>query len=140
MRIELESESAVSDSEYYGAGCCNQAKIEQGATNSSPESTGHLESSGCSQSRLSYMHPFSNLCTPSVLPVMTPFVPLRKFSLVTFMFMKFQTNTVYLRKLGMNIDYFQEKKKFEFSRIVRTDSLFHSEQHSDVTSINFKET
>ncbi|VDK66782.1 unnamed protein product [Onchocerca ochengi] len=76
MRIELESESAVSDSEYYGAGCCNQAKIEQGATNSSPESTGHLESSGCSQSRLSYMHPFSNLCTPSVLPVMTPFVPL----------------------------------------------------------------
>ncbi|OZC10395.1 hypothetical protein X798_02438 [Onchocerca flexuosa] len=76
MRIELESESAVSDSEYYGAVCSNQAKIEQGATNSSPESTGHLESSGCSQSRLSYMHPFSNLSTPSVLPVMTPFVPL----------------------------------------------------------------
>ncbi|VDO41831.1 unnamed protein product, partial [Brugia timori] len=76
MRIEHENESAASDGEYYGAGCSNQVKMEQNAANSSPESTGHLESSGGSQSRLFYMHPFSNLCTPSVLPVMTPFVPL----------------------------------------------------------------
>ncbi|MCP9266245.1 Mushroom body large-type Kenyon cell-specific protein 1 [Dirofilaria immitis] len=75
MRIEPESESAISDGEYYAAGCSNQTKIDQGGANSS-ENTGHLESSGGSQSCLSYIHPFSNLCTPSVLPVMTPFVPL----------------------------------------------------------------
>uniref|UniRef100_A0A0R3S699 HTH psq-type domain-containing protein n=1 Tax=Elaeophora elaphi TaxID=1147741 RepID=A0A0R3S699_9BILA len=76
MKVEPENESATSDGEYCGAGCSNQSKIEQTATNSSPESGGHVESSVGSQSRLPFMHPFSNLCTPSVLPVMTPFVPL----------------------------------------------------------------
>ncbi|VDK86227.1 unnamed protein product [Litomosoides sigmodontis] len=74
MKIEPENENTTSDSEYYGAGCSKQS-----ATNSSPESTGNLESSSSvssSQSRLSYMHPFSNICTPSILPVMAPFVPL----------------------------------------------------------------
>lgn len=84
MKIETENENATSDGEYYGAGCSNQSKIEKNAPNSSPESTGNLESSVGPQSRLSYIHPFSNLCTPSVLPVMTPFVPLRKLASILF--------------------------------------------------------
>lgn len=77
MKIEHENENTTSDNECYGAGCS-----KQNATNSSPESAGNgnVESSvSSSQSRLSYMQPFSNICTPSTLPVMTPFVPLRKF-------------------------------------------------------------
>ncbi|KAL3981622.1 helix-turn-helix Psq domain family protein [Acanthocheilonema viteae] len=93
MRIEPENESATSDSEYYGAGCSNQSKMEQNTTNSSPESTGHLESSVGSQSRLSYMHPFSNLCTPSILPVMTPFVPLPEIANQLFCQSLLQWNT-----------------------------------------------
>lgn len=75
-RIEPENEGETSDGEFYGAGCSNQSKV----VNSPPEGTGHWETSGSSHSCLPYMHPFSNLCAPpSILPVMTSFVPLRKF-------------------------------------------------------------
>ncbi|CAG9537969.1 unnamed protein product [Cercopithifilaria johnstoni] len=95
IRIEPENENAISDGEYYSASCSNQSKIEQNTTtNSSTESIEHPESSSvCLQSRLPYMHPFSNICTPSVLPVMTPFVPLPEIANQLFCQSLLQWNT-----------------------------------------------
>lgn len=77
--METESESTTSDSEHYGTECSSRNLVEPNAPSTPPENSGHQETSGGSQFQPQYMHPFSSIYTPPVVPLMPPFVPLRKF-------------------------------------------------------------
>ncbi|VDK66530.1 unnamed protein product [Gongylonema pulchrum] len=73
------SANTTSDCETYAADYSNLQTLEQSTPSTPTENSRFPESTGGLQSRLQYMHPFSGIYTPPVLPLLSPFVPLRKF-------------------------------------------------------------
>uniref|UniRef100_A0A915Q894 HTH psq-type domain-containing protein n=1 Tax=Setaria digitata TaxID=48799 RepID=A0A915Q894_9BILA len=135
IRMEPENEGTASDGEYYGAGCSNQARPEQNTTNSSPESIGYIESSGSSQTRPSYMHPFSNLCTPPVLPVMTPFVPLPEIANQLFCqsLLQWSTSNLLLQQIGSqrSSENLHNPISEQYLLASKSNTLIHGKENSD---------
>ncbi|VDN04823.1 unnamed protein product [Thelazia callipaeda] len=138
IRMETENESTVNGIDHD---CSSQARIEQDRTNGFVENTTHLESSSVPQSCLPYIHPFPNLYTPTVFPIVTPFVPIPEIANQLYCQSLLHWSASGLLLQQINSQHLAENLRSpvneQYHQALKANSLKHGKENSESETNHF---